>query len=154
MIKFIQTILNWIQNTFFVKDIMPTPAPTPQPIPTPPPTPVTPVIKTIKQIVTETAISQGIEPELCLAVAQCEGGLSNAKITRKNTNGSIDRGIYQWNNRVFPGVTDAQAFDPAQATILFCNAVKGGHLHGYWYLSQPNWSKLLSPAIKKKYNIT
>ena len=153
------TILNKIiqfLKDFFLKPTPPPapipPAPTPVP-PTPTPVPPTPPLS-IKQIVINTATEWNVEPELALAVAECEGGLSNAKIIRKNPNGSVDRGIYQWNNKYFPGITDAQAFDPEQATIFFCKAVKAGHLHSYWYLSEPNWSKLVSQAILKKYGIS
>lgn len=106
----------------------------------------------IKDIIKDTCLLEGIDPELGIAVASCEGGLVNAKITRKNTNGSIDRGIFQWNDREHPEISDEQAFDPKQATIAFCKAVLTGHL-GWWYLSQPNWSKLVPVDVLKKYNI-
>lgn len=106
----------------------------------------------ITDIIKDTCLLEGIEPDLGVAVASCEGGLTNENITRKNTNGSIDRGIFQWNDREHPEITDAEAFDPKQATIKFCQAVLAGHLN-WWYLSQPNWSKMLSVETLQKYNI-
>lgn len=136
-------------------DIIPTPQPTPTPTPPPaPPVPVPPLPKeTITQIITRVCKENGIEPELGIAVAYCESGL-DPKSTMHNKNGSIDRGIFQWNNRVFPAITDVEAYDPEKATSFFCSAIKGGHLHGYWYLSEPCWKKRLSAEILKKYNIT
>jgi hypothetical protein len=105
-------------------------------------------------IITSTCNSAGVDPLLGIAVATWEGGLGNPSITRSNTNKSVDRGIFQINNAVFPNVPDSVCFDVAQATQWFCNAVTGGHLHGYWYLSQPNWIKMLTPAIIAKYGLS
>lgn len=106
----------------------------------------------IKDIIRDTCLLYGIEPELGIAVATAESGL-NPKSVNKNTNGSVDNGLFQWNNRVFPSITETQAFDPATATKLFCDAVNAGHLHAYWYLSEPNWKKDLSSDILDKYHI-
>jgi hypothetical protein len=120
-----------------------------------PVTPAQPAGETISDIVTSVCLANGIEPELGLAVASCEGGLENAHITRQNKDShhSTDRGIFQWNSYWDSGFTDAQCFDPKEATQLFCDAVKDGHLVLFWHLSMFCWSVKLSPEIKAKYGI-
>lgn len=105
------------------------------------------------ETITSVCITNNVEPLLAIAVACWEGGIGNPNVTLKNTNGSIDRGVFQINNGVFPNVPDSACFDVAQACQWFCTAVLQGHLHGYWYLSQPNWIKMLTPAIIAKYNL-
>ena len=109
--------------------------------------------QTISQIITQICEKNGVEPLLGISVASCEGGLTNPLITRINTNGSVDRGIFQWNNKYHPEITDEMAFDPAQATQCFCDAVKQGKLVTYWSASEPNWIKLLTPDIISKYEL-
>lgn len=43
-------------------------------------------------------------------------GVTNARNT--NADGSIDRGLWQWNNRAHPDITDADADNPEKATAL------------------------------------
>lgn len=51
---------------------------------------------------------------IAVAIAQAESSFNtNAKLV--NTDGSIDRGLWQINNRWHPEVSDAQAYDPAGA---------------------------------------
>ncbi len=107
----------------------------------------------IEEIITEVCKENNIPPDLGIAVAKCEGGITNPRITRKNTDGSIDRGIFQFNSRWFSYITDDVAFDPKLATATFCRIVKTGGLHSAWHLSEPNWKKLLSVETLKEYNI-
>ena len=155
MSKIILKILDWIRKTFFEKDILP---PQPQPTPTPQPVPtLAPVKETITQIITRVCIENGIEPELGIAVASCEGGLLNAHAINKNKDkySSLDRGIFQFNSYWFQNITDAQAFDPEISTKLFCALVKNnGGLKTIWRWSMPCWRKKLSATILQKYNIT
>lgn len=104
-------------------------------------------------IITAVCVSEGVEPELALAVAGCEGGM-NPHAINKNNNGSIDRGLYQFNNEYHPEITDEMAFDPAQATKLFCAAVKNKELHIFWSASQHCWGPKVAPAILAKYGIS
>lgn len=111
----------------------------------------------IKDIITNVCNENGVEPELAIAVARHEGGLTNPKITRQNTDShhSIDRGIFQYNSYWLSYIPDSVAFDVALATKEFCDLVKQkGMLHQLWYISEPNWKKDLSPAILLKYGIT
>ncbi len=109
-------------------------------------------VVTIKDTITKIANELGVEPELAIAVAKAESSL-NPNCINKNKGGSIDRGLFQWNDYYHPEITDAMAFNPEIATRLFCKAVKGGSLHAYWSASEPNWKKLVSTDILKKYKI-
>lgn len=108
--------------------------------------------KICEMIIIQIAESENIEPELAVAVATAESGLDQNCINHNN-NGTIDRGLYQWNGHYHPEITEEMAFDPQQATKLFCRAVKDGNLHAYWSASEPNWKKHLSIEILKKYDI-
>lgn len=107
----------------------------------------------ILDIIKDTCLLENVEPELGIAVAECEGGITIPNATRKNTDGSIDRGIYQWNDKYHPEITDTMAFDPKTATEFFCKAVKNGQLHAFWSASESNWKKLISVEILSKYGI-
>lgn len=106
-------------------------------------------------IITQVGKSNDIEPELLLAIAVCEGGLSNPNITRQNTDThkSTDRGVFQWNSYWDANITDAQAFDVVEATQFVCDAIKDGNLVLFWHLSEPCWSTRISSEIKQKYAI-
>ncbi len=108
-----------------------------------------PVVK----IITDVCIQNSVEPSLGIAVADAESSLNPHSTLYNPKSNSIDRGLFQWNSKYHSEITDDQAFDPAIATKLFCDAVKAGHLHEYWSASQSNWSKNLSPEILHKYGV-
>lgn len=101
----------------------------------------------IKALITEIANAMGVSPKLALAVCQCESSFKpTAVLYNKKADGtvsSVDRGLYQWNSKYHPQITDEMAFDPKTATRLFCQAIKDGKLDAYWSASKPCWSKLL-----------
>lgn len=105
------------------------------------------------ETITATCTQHGVEPLLGVSVAVCESGLNPMATLYNPPSKSTDRGLFQWNNIYHPEITDAMAFDPIQATILFCNAVKAGHLHGNWSASQPCWIKKLTADIIAKYGL-
>jgi len=80
-----------------------------------------------------------MDQDLAVRVAKCESGL-NPKAIKKNSSTSIDRGLYQWNNKHHPEISDECAFDPECATREFCNAVKKGKLH-WWSASRHCWER-------------
>lgn len=113
----------------------------------------------IKQIIQTVANQNGVEPELALAVAEFESSFNplNTLANKDPKTGvvtSVDRGLYQWNSKYHAEITDDMAFDPSTCTLLFCKAVKDGQLHANWSASEPNWKKVLSPVLLKKYGIT
>lgn len=65
------------------------------------------------------------------AIALAESG-GNTQATHTNTDGSIDRGLFQINNRWHPDVTDACAFDPVCATQAALKISNGGTSFGAW----------------------
>lgn len=53
----------------------------------------------IKQMIIEEATRQGVPTELALAVAQQESGFNNKAVSKANTDGSRDHGVFQLNDR-------------------------------------------------------
>lgn len=104
-------------------------------------------------IITTICNQNGVEPMLGIAVACCESNLNPLSTLWNPPSKSTDRGLFQWNDVYHSEISDAVAFDPKQATQLFCNAVKSGRLHLYWSASQPCWMKKLSPEIIQKYGL-
>jgi hypothetical protein len=95
--------------------------------------------ETIEEMIRRIAAEEGIDPDLAVRVALCESGL-DPKARHLNKDGSIDRGLYQWNDYWHPEVSDADAYDPEKATRLFCKAVREGHLN-WWNSSRKCWEK-------------
>ncbi len=59
---------------------------------------------------------RGAELENAIRIVLGESGGNAHAINRANKNGTTDRGLWQFNDRAFPGVLDATAFDPVKAT--------------------------------------
>ena len=59
-----------------------------------------------------------------ITIVLAESG-GDTTITHRNVNGSIDRGMWQWNDRAHPEVSDACAFNPACATAQVKRYVPG-----------------------------
>jgi hypothetical protein len=94
---------------------------------------------TIAGIIRATATQCGGDPDLAERVAKCESNfVANAR--NINTDGSIDRGVFQINNKWHPEVCDKDADDVVWATQWFCKAVKEGHLD-WWNASKSCWNK-------------
>ena len=53
----------------------------------------------IKQMIVEEATRQGVPVELAIAVAQQESGFNNKAVSKANTDGSRDYGVFQLNDR-------------------------------------------------------
>lgn len=53
----------------------------------------------IKQMIVEEATRQGVPVELAMAVAQQESGFNNKVVSKTNTDGSRDHGVFQLNDR-------------------------------------------------------
>jgi len=61
------------------------------------------------------------------------GGSPNAR--NWNTNGTVDRGWWQWNSGAWPDISAEMADDPARATAKAYQVSKGGTSFGPWYSS-------------------
>lgn len=102
----------------------------------------------------QVAEMEAVPVELILAVVSCEGGF-NSQATNLNHDGSVDRGILQWNNLAHPEINDNIAFNPTEATIEFCKAIKANpkNLHNWWSASQHCWAPKLSDALRAEYGV-
>ena len=98
----------------------------------------TPVFADLEALIRWKALRAGVEPDLAVAVAKAESGL-NASALNINNGGSKDRGLYQWNDKYHPEITDAMAYDPETATDLFLKAVNQKHL-SWWSASAKVWN--------------
>jgi len=94
-------------------------------------------VKTVEEQIRDIARDEGVDPDLAVRVAKCESGL-NPSAVNKNIDGSIDRGLYQWNSKWHPEITDKCAFDIECSTRAFCKAFKEGHL-SWWAATKKCW---------------
>jgi len=92
-----------------------------------------------EQIIRKIAREQGIDEELAVRVAKCESSLDE-KAKHTNADGSIDRGLFQINNKAHPEVSDEVAFNPIMATEFFCKAFKSGNI-SWWSATITCWEK-------------
>lgn len=77
---------------------------------------------------------------IIVAIAQAESSL-NTQETHRNSDGSVDRGVLQINNRWHPEVTDACAFDPA------CSFKAGYKISGGSNFTE--WSTFIDKSYQK-----
>jgi len=91
----------------------------------------------VKELIQRVAEVEEVDIDLALNVAFCESSY-NPLAVGINVNGTMDRGLYQWNNYWHPEITDEMAFDPYTATKEFCKAVKNGNL-SWWNSSKFCW---------------
>lgn len=93
--------------------------------------------ETVEQIIRRIAKNEGVDPKLAVRVAKCESGL-NPAAKNINSDGSIDRGLFQWNSRWHPEITGPVAFNAEKSTRAFCKAFKEGHL-SWWDATKKCW---------------
>jgi len=95
--------------------------------------------KEVEPFIREIAKEEGVDPSLAVRVAEAESTLQPMAVN-VNTNGSIDRGLYQFNDKFHPEITDECAYTVECATRAFCKAVKEGHL-SWWNASKEKWEE-------------
>jgi len=93
--------------------------------------------ETTEQLIRRIAKEEIVDPDLAVRVAKCESTL-NPNATNTNTDGSIDRGLFQINSKWHPEVTADQAFNAEFSTRFFCKAFKSGNL-SWWNASKTCW---------------
>jgi len=93
--------------------------------------------KTIKERIRDVAKDMSVDPDVAVRVAKCESGL-DPQAVHKNADGSLDRGLFQWNDKWHPEITDEIAFDVEKSTTAFCEAVKNNNL-SWWSASEKCW---------------
>ena len=54
--------------------------------------------KEVIAIITKAANKYGVSADLMIRLAKCESGLNPRAVNNKNKNGSIDRGLFQFNS--------------------------------------------------------
>lgn len=94
-------------------------------------------VETVEQIIRRIAKEEGVDADLAVRVSKCESGL-NPSAKNTNPKGSIDRGVFQWNNKYHPEITDHCAYGVECATRAFCCALKDGNL-SWWNASKKCW---------------
>lgn len=102
-------------------------------------TPANAKTETVEAMIRRIAKEQGVDSDLAVRVARCESGL-DPSATNKNSDGSLDRGLFQWNNKWHPEISDDHAFNAASSTISFCKAVKNKNIH-WWNATRTCWDK-------------
>lgn len=96
-------------------------------------------IESVGELIRRIAKEEGVDPELAYKVAKCESSL-NLDARGINKTGSVDRGVFQWNDKYHPEISDDCAYDVECATRAFCKAVSEGHL-SWWNASKTCWEK-------------
>jgi len=91
----------------------------------------------VDEIIKRVAKNEGVDSSLAVRIAKCESGL-NPAIQHFNSDGSVDRGLYQINSKWHPEITANIAFDAEKSTQFFCQAFKAGHL-SWWSASKKCW---------------
>lgn len=81
-----------------------------------------------------------LQKDLACDIALCESGFDTHAI-RVNSPRSVDRGLFQWNDKYHPEITDEIAFNPEKNARLACLAIKMGKAHIYWSASEYCWNK-------------
>ena len=95
--------------------------------------------ETVRTMIERIAEASSVDKELAVKVAQCESGLDPSQV-HKNSDGSVDRGLYQINSKWHSEVSENDAFDPEFSTRFFCKAVKDGHI-AWWDATKQCWGK-------------
>lgn len=95
------------------------------------------VLGPIETVIRKVAHEEGVDSDLAVRVAQCESGLDPGAV-HINAKGSKDRGLFQWNDKWHPEITDEIAFDIEGSTRAFCKAFKNGHID-WWNASKKCW---------------
>lgn len=95
------------------------------------------VLGPIEATIRKIAKQEGVDPDLAVRVARCESGL-DAGAVHINAKGSKDRGLFQWNDKWHPEITDDIAFSIEGSTHAFARAFKEGHLD-WWSASKKCW---------------
>jgi len=95
------------------------------------------VLGPIEDTIRKIAKQEGVDPDLVVRIARCESGLDPGAV-HINEQGSKDRGLFQWNDKYHPEITDDIAFDVEGSTHAFCKAFKEAHL-SWWDSSKKCW---------------
>lgn len=93
----------------------------------------------VKLTIQRIADLYAVDAVLAVRVARCESGLDPHQ-TGINKDWSLDRGLYQWNDKYHPEISDTCAYNLECATKKFCIAIRDNHL-SWWDSSKHCWSQ-------------
>jgi len=65
----------------------------------------------LTELILSEAVEQGVSPALAFALVWAESSYNSTAVNQNSS--SVDRGLFQLNNRSFPHLTEAEFFDPA-----------------------------------------
>lgn len=84
---------------------------------------------------TREQFKKGALTAACIAYAESRGDptVINVNGVKSSAPGSRDRGIVQWNDKAWPGITDAMALNPRIAFVLFWRVSKGWQDFSPWH---------------------
>jgi len=99
-------------------------------------------IETPEEIIIRLTTEAGTNTKIALAIAECESGF-NTEVKHKNKDGSIDRGLWQWNSLAHPEVYDECAYDAECSTKEFIKYQQANHLTPWVCYSSGRYKKYL-----------
>lgn len=99
-------------------------------------------IETPEEIIIRLTTEAGTNTKIALAIAKCESGL-NPEAKHKNRDGSIDRGLWQWNSRAHPEITNDCAYDAECSTKEFIKYQQANHLSPWVCYSSGRYKRYL-----------
>lgn len=100
-------------------------------------------IETPEEIIIRLTTEAGTNTKIALAIAECESGL-NPEAKHKNRDGSIDRGLWQWNSRAHPEITNDCAYSAECSTKEFIKYQKAGNLQIWVCYKTGRYKKFLN----------
>ncbi len=98
--------------------------------------------ETPEEIIIRLTSEAGTNTKVALAIAKCESGL-NPGAKHRNRDGSIDRGLWQWNSSAHPEITNECAYDAECSTKEFIEYQKANHLSPWVCYSSGRYKKYL-----------
>jgi len=102
----------------------------------------------IKWRIRTIATKNSVSPDLAVKIAECESSL-NPLARRINNDGSIDRGLFQWNNLWHPEISDVCAYNIDCSTKAFCKAIRDYHIY-WWNASKKCWKETYRVSLLKQ----
>lgn len=97
----------------------------------------------IEQMILRIAKEEGVDGKVLLATIKAESGL-NPNAVCKNTNGSIDKGLCQYNNQVYPSIMyDIIVKDNEMGVKIMAKRMKAGFLSDWYGYRDGNYKKFL-----------
>jgi len=98
--------------------------------------------ETPEEIIIRLTSEAGTNTKIALAIAECESGF-NPGARHRNRDGSIDRGLWQWNSSAHPEISNECAYDAECSTKEFIKYQQANHLTPWVCYSSGRYKKYL-----------